>query len=262
MNRGRIAGAVCTICGIALLGLGLMFYQPYQKNKDTINELKRTVITDYVPNFGTPVEQQEETYLEDTAPQSSSVWKNIDFDLLKTVNTDIIGWITIPDTHIDYPVLQGDTLEQYLNRGYDGQYNALGSIFTYPNTDLENDRHMILFGHRTFDHQMFGDLNNFSDYNYAQGHNVYLYTENGCQVYHAVASYLCSPQDITLSEMTNTENYYKAVYQAANNGGWMSDVAWRDTDAILTLVTCPPQDSEHYRRVVQCIRSETYGDAK
>lgn len=212
MNKGKIIGGVFTIFGLALLGLGLILYLPYQKNRNSIDKLRAYAISDSVPNFGTyegKIQNHSENRDDENRDEAdrSTNRRMIDFTYIKNVNEDIIGWIMIPDTHIDYPVLQGDTLEQYLNQGYDGQYNTLGSIFTYPETDLKESRHIILFGHRTFDHQMFGDLNNFSDQDYAQKHNVYLYTEDESQVYYPIASYLCSPQDITLSEMTNTEDY-------------------------------------------------------
>ena len=55
--------------------------------------------------------------------------KQIDFDKLKSINPDIIGWIYSEGTVIDYPVVQGSDNDYYLRRLLDGSYNIAGTIF-------------------------------------------------------------------------------------------------------------------------------------
>lgn len=156
MNKGKMIGMVCLAAGLGLLGIALAQYRPYQENIDEIEQLRENARTDSVPNFGT-----QNNVSKDHDSDTTDSPALIDFGYLQSVNEDIIGWISIPETHIDYPILQGTTLNEYLNKGYDGSYNSLGSIFTYPEADLDEDVHVVLFGHRTFDQQMFGDLNAF-----------------------------------------------------------------------------------------------------
>ena len=222
-----------------------------------MKELRMSTRSDNLP-FCTSETEKEKGYK--ILDEKNNI--SIDFKKLKNINADITGWIIVTDTHIDYPVLQGDSLEQYLNRGYDGQYNTLGSIFTYPGTDLEKDGHIVLFGHRTYDCQMFGDLNDFSNQDYAQNCNVYLYTDNQCRIYQVAASYLCSPSDETLTVMKDILSYDRAVKDNAQMNGWIDEQLWDAFGDVLTLVTCPSEDSVHYRRVVQCVRGETYGDSE
>ena len=54
----------------------------------------------------------------------------IDWEKLRNTNKDIIGWIRIKDTNINYPILQDDESLKYLKHLYDGKYNENGSIFT------------------------------------------------------------------------------------------------------------------------------------
>lgn len=103
----------------------------------------------------------------------------VDWDRLKAINPDIVAWIYIPDTGVDYPVLGKDL---YLDRDVYGNEDASGSIFTYDTANLDADPKMILFGHNLSDGQMFGSLKQYLEADY--GHEIlYLYTQSGVQRY-------------------------------------------------------------------------------
>lgn len=61
--------------------------------------------------------------------QEDSLVPEIDFASLKAINGDVVGWLYLPDTVINYPVVQGDDNSYYLKRLVDGSYNANGSLF-------------------------------------------------------------------------------------------------------------------------------------
>lgn len=54
----------------------------------------------------------------------------IDWEKLEDINKDIVGWIRIEDTKIDYPIMQDNNKLKYLKCSFDGKYNHNGSIFT------------------------------------------------------------------------------------------------------------------------------------
>ncbi|WP_353625743.1 class B sortase [Bacillus sp. JCM 19041] len=86
------------------------------------------------------------------------------FDQLHEVNTDIVGWLAIGGTVIDYPVLQGEDNDYYLNRNFKREQTRAGSIFMdYRNDPMSLGRHTILYGHRMKDGSMFSDLTSFTD---------------------------------------------------------------------------------------------------
>ena len=60
----------------------------------------------------------------------------IDWEKLKKINPDIVGWIKVPGTKIDYPVLQGSRWNEYLHKDYKGEYCYAGSIFLQPETSF------------------------------------------------------------------------------------------------------------------------------
>lgn len=86
---------------------------------------------------------------------------NIDFDALKKVNEDVVGWIYIPGTNINHVVAQGDTNDTYLRTLINGEYNANGTVFL----DMDDtapgvvDQQTTLYGHHMNDGSMFSYIN-------------------------------------------------------------------------------------------------------
>lgn len=92
--------------------------------------------------------------------------KGIDWDELKEINEEIVGWIQIKDTQIDYPVLwhKGDDLsgQFYLNHNYKKDYDSYGTIFLdYRCTKGTDSKNVIMHGHHMNDGSMFGELMNY-----------------------------------------------------------------------------------------------------
>src|SRR5699024_1912905 len=61
------------------------------------------------------------------------------FGALLEQNENVVGWITIDGTHIDYPILQSDNNIDYLTENYNGQYSIAGSIFMDYRNDFEDN---------------------------------------------------------------------------------------------------------------------------
>ena len=71
----------------------------------------------------------------------------MDFEALRETGPDIIGWLNLPDTAINYPVTQADDNEYYLRHLYDGTYNKTGCLFAdYENQEDFSDRNTIIYG--------------------------------------------------------------------------------------------------------------------
>lgn len=96
----------------------------------------------------------------------------IDFNKLKEVNKDVVGWIYSEDTPINYPVLQTTSNIKYLRQLIDGRYSASGSIFLdsicAPNFSDDNS---IIYGHHMRDGSMFASLNKYKRQNYYDEHS-------------------------------------------------------------------------------------------
>lgn len=105
--------------------------------------------------------------------------KTIDWNYLKSVNEDIIGWIEIEGTKINYPILQDNSKLYYLKHTYNKKYSSSGSIFT-TNANAFDDEETIIYGHNMKNGSMFSSLGKYLDKDYLYSHqNIKIYTPNG-----------------------------------------------------------------------------------
>lgn len=93
------------------------------------------------------------------------------FEKLQEINPEVLGWITIYDTNIDYPVVQGEDNNYYLNHNPKRETEGSGSIFIdYRNKPDFSDFNTIIFGHHMAEREMFGDLDLFLDESFWNEH--------------------------------------------------------------------------------------------
>ena len=104
--------------------------------------------------------------------------KDIDWNKLRKINPDIVGWIKIKDTKINYPVVKGKTNRTYLHTDFNKKYNYGGCIFLdyHDHKDLNKNQHSIIYGHHMRNGSMFADLTKFREENFAKKHLIILYT--------------------------------------------------------------------------------------
>lgn len=114
--------------------------------------------------------QAEETYssLAAYAPVSDSADSGVptvDFDALQAINPDVVGWIYVPGTNINYPVVQGDDNEEYLTHLFDGTANSSGSIFLDADATAPGmvDQQTPLYGHHMNNRSMFYEIDDTVD---------------------------------------------------------------------------------------------------
>ncbi len=169
--------------------------------------------------------------------------KTLDWEALHSKNPDIYAWIYVPDTGVDYPVVQHPTDNSYyLNHNLDGSKGYPGCIYTenFNNRDF-SDLHTVLYGHNLKDKTMFSTLHNFEDAElFQKEHDIYIYTEDAVLTYRIFAAYEFSAIHLLDNfDYTNEyvyEDYLKQIRQAAGN--IRQDVEVTTADRIITLSTC------------------------
>lgn len=95
----------------------------------------------------------------------------INFSKLREINSDIVGWIIIDGTQVNYPIVQGNNNSYYLNHSYDKNYNSYGSIFMdYRSNNDFSDLNTFLYGHYTSNGSMFGELKKYMKKSFYEQH--------------------------------------------------------------------------------------------
>lgn len=90
---------------------------------------------------------------------------------LQAINPDVLGWLTIDDTHIDYPVVIGETDMEYVNKDVYGEFALSGSIFMDSDNARDlSDAYTLVYGHHMDNGAMFGDVVEFVNTDYFESH--------------------------------------------------------------------------------------------
>lgn len=164
---------------------------------------------------------------QQTAKQAQTKQTVIDFDALKKINPDVVSWITIPGTNIDYPLLQGKDNNQYLHKDMEGRDSAAGAIFLdYGDKADLSSRHNIIYGHHMKNGTMFKDIVKYKDQQYFDEHqDIILYTPDREIHLKALAAVVANPDAIRrkidfqsweeftsyIEEMTQDSNAFATV---------------------------------------------------
>lgn len=114
--------------------------------------------------------------------------RKVDFEALKRLNKDVVGWLYIPDTRIDYPIMQSGSKkpeDYYLKRDLYEAEDKHGSIYIQKNNAGDfSDDFTVLYGHKMRDGSMFASVHDFKEESFIKAHNkAYIYTPNEVYVY-------------------------------------------------------------------------------
>ena len=252
--RTKAAGiAVLSLCGLLALGSGFLIVRDlsqYAESAGTYDGLAEHV--EVPEQAGEPEEPgaEEETGRED----SSAVLPVVDFEALRENGPDIIGWLSLPDTAINYPVTQTDNNEYYLHHLYDGTYNKVGCLFAdYENQADFSDRNTIIYGHNMRDGSMFAALNEYGGQSYYDEHpQMYLVTPDGGYVMEVFSAFEAKPAE----SGSDTSPWRLSWKDDGAYTTWLSEMAGRSvietdvtvtsSDKVLTLSTCTPEGKSRF----------------
>lgn len=178
------------------------------------------------------------------AEKEVTLLTGIDFEEQKKVNADIYAWIAIPDTKIDYPVLQHPTEnDYYLSYNLDGTKGYPGCIYTqlYNAKDF-SDFNTVLYGHNMKNGDMFAHLHKFADKDFFDGHPyIYIYLPGRRYTYQVFGAYQYDDRNILLSFDFSKEKVrtaYIGSIKKLKSGNFRWDIMPTQDSNIITLSTC------------------------
>ena len=168
----------------------------------------------------------------------------------KEIKGNMVAWITINDTNIDYPVMQGKDNHEYLNKDPYGEYSLAGSIFLDSrNAPDFTDDYSLIYGHHMEGNSMFGELHSFLKKDYFDKHREGTLTV-GEEVYDirffavldtsATEKHIFAPTEQKVEDVLSYVEEHAGIYDAE----WTRE----GNDKIIALSTCSAPDS--IKRVV------------
>lgn len=114
--------------------------------------------------------QSQET--EDKANESSMKEQtnenNYNLENIAKINSDVIGWIKVDGTNIDYPVMQNKN--SYLHKNIYKNYSSHGTPYLAEYCDLKTSDNLIIYGHHMNDNSMFSGLVNYKNFQFYKNH--------------------------------------------------------------------------------------------
>lgn len=227
-------------------------WKEYQTGNEIYDDLKNQVtVTD---SQSDPTDQNDAETQDDSAFYIPEILINM--DSLLAINEDAIGWIQIPDTNIDYPVLQGKDNNQYLRTTITGEYNKAGCIFADSRSDQPFEAAAtILYGHNLLNGKMFSNLMKYEEKSFWEEHPYVLIqskNQDKVLVYEIYSCYRTSSNDTTYTFglETETDSYEDYLNYTRNQALYDTGIIPESTDQIITLSTCTNQEDTE-RFVVQ-----------
>ena len=185
---------------------------------------------------------QEETVVEVREEHNEELEKmRAGLRSLAQINPDVYGWITVEGTNINYPLVQGEDNDHYLNHAYTGDYLPIGSIFVDFRCEESITRNFntVIYGHNITSGTMFHDVTKFFKDEYFNGTYIYIYTLDGIYIYEPFSIYKTREDyNYFRTAFSSVEKFVEFAEELCSNSEKKKDVTFGKNDRILTLSTC------------------------
>ena len=217
-------------------------YTEYKKGTDEYNQIEEMAVT-----------ERDADSAEVAGPNAQLKPPiEVDFDKLKSVNEDVVGWIyvdALPD--ISYPIVKGKDNQTYLHQTYEKNYNFAGTIFVdYENSGDFSDCNTLVYGHNMKNGSMFGHLKKFreNDKLYKQDKYFWILTPERNYRYEIITAYTTGVNSDTYTLFKGPGEEFEKYLKTIKG---YSEIQTDDTDLtikdrIVTLSTCTGNESTRF----------------
>ncbi|HKK95407.1 MAG TPA: class B sortase [Anaerovoracaceae bacterium] len=185
----------------------------------------------------------------------------IDFDAVWEINEDVIGWIKVEGTEVDYPILQHPTKDNYYmdHDIEDVQAWIPGSIYINLNNSPDfMDNNTVIYGHNMGNKTMFGTLMDFYTEDFFNEHSeIIIYTPEHIYTYEIFAAVTYNNKLIPALYDLDTKSGYQAfidsLYETSSSRNHYTDREVTTDDKIITLSTCTIDHDHNYRFLIGAV---------
>lgn len=186
----------------------------------------------------------------------------IDFERLKEINEDTVGWIMFNDRHVDCPLVQADDNSYYLNHSFKGEKNAAGCLFADCRNESLEERNVVIYGHNMLDRTMFGSLKDVFREDFWEKEDCDIIwiagTDYRMRKYKIFSYYTVEEEDYYITTSFSDDADYAEFLNVIKARSFKKlDVTVTENDHILTLSTCAGALGTGKRRVIHAKLVET-----
>lgn len=236
----RLVILLCII--ICVIGLVYSVYNiiKWKLENNKVEEIQETIKESIT--IEEPIEKGEKSILDRYS---------VDFDELKKVNSEVVGYIKVENTNIESTIVKHNDNSYYLNHSFDKKWNTAGWIFAhYKNKYDGTDRNYVIFGHARKDGSMFGTLKNIFSKEWLDANNKVIFiTENSKSIYEVFSVYQVEAEEYYINtDLQNDKEYEEFINKVKSRSLKDFNVEVTTADRLLTLSTC--DDSGQYRVVL------------
>lgn len=194
----------------------------------------------------TESEQTEPGKTQEDVPEQSAQTAFEKYSAVYEQNHDFVGWLSIPGTNIDYPVMQTiDNPNFYLKHAFDKSYSDYGVPYAQENCDLELSDNVVLYGHHMKNGTMFSDLCKYESEDFYREHKTICFdTLSGFREYEIVAVFktVAYSQDgfkyYHFTQAENEEDFNAYIEKCKKLALYDTGVSAEYGNKLLTLSTC------------------------
>jgi sortase B len=247
-KRRKLIIFVCLLACIASFGYLRVYLVAAAKSAQQFEELSQIRQSEQINTAGQAkvvVHLTGEKEIPDVLPE---------YETLINMNENLIGWVKIDDTIIDYPVMQTDDNEYYLNHNFDDESDNNGCIFMDSACDVvQGCDNIIIYGHHMKSGKMFGGLNKYSKESYYKEHPTIqfdtIYEKGVYQVMYVFRSKVYSEEDVNFKyyqfiKANSATEFDSYMNEMASLSLYDTGVTATYGDQLLTLSTCDYQESK------------------
>lgn len=234
--KKRVLTVVIVVLALAVAGVGgfILFKNiNSQGSKDNYKKIAASYVSQTTATQGTT--------------QAKKLEKNpVDFAALHKRNPEIYGWIKVPGTEVDYPVLQSESNDNfYIDHDVDKNYAFAGAIYSQMcNRRDFADRVTVLYGHNMADNSMFASLHSFEDPSFFNKHkDMTIYTDGARLDYEVVSAYVYDDTHIMNSFNFSDDKVYRefldgVMHPRSVSANVRDGASLGKDDKIVILSTC------------------------
>ena len=178
---------------------------------------------------------------------------DVDLESLKAQNPDTVGWIILPDSRINYPIVKSKDNTEYLTTTFEGKTANSGSIFMdmYCSSDFSS-QNTIIHGHNMKNGSMFRALNNMTDKEYFWRHHIFcIDMGNEFEKYEVISCYATTADDLSSWQIGfESQESYEQWLKNITNRSYYKYVNYDVNKKTVTLSTCRGQSGGTGRFIV------------